>query len=75
MEYPVLEKYKYLGFWLSKDQGIKDHLIAINSKFQYLNRKLLPLRILDKLRLNANLFQTIVTPQYRLALANYNIHP
>ena len=68
--YPVVTEYKYLGGFLDNKMKASTHLTAVARKLAYIQRQLIPIRLLKDLRLNVNLFRTMCLPSIRMGLLN-----
>ena len=70
---PVVTTYKYLGLQMDAKLTMDGHLNFINKKIVFLNNKLVPVRMLDFMELNINLYKLMILPLYRLTFALYQL--
>lgn len=75
MGYPIVNHYKYLGCEMDFKLSLSHHMQYISRKFNCISRQLLPIRLQNHLKLNANLFQTLIDPLYFLASTLYSFAP
>lgn len=68
---PVVNSYKYLGFQLNKDFKAANHLSETARKVNAFTSMMYPIRRHDNLRINRNLFELYLLPNYRLAIPVY----
>ena len=67
---PWLTKYTYLGGVIQSNTRTDEHSKRINSKIGWITARLTPFRILNDIRLSANLFKIFLTPLFHQAAAN-----
>ena len=70
--YPVVYHYKYLGTTIDQTLKIGQHIKAAKMKATYITNQLYPIRKLDDLKLNKNLFMVFVEPSFRLLYGAWN---
>lgn len=64
-----------MGMMVNGDLDIREHLAKVNRRAGFLCQKLYGIRKLDDLRLNSNLFEVFIMPQYRLAVSLHSNLP
>jgi hypothetical protein len=68
LNYPVVHQYKHLGFTMNNKLDASIHLSNIQSKITFITHRLTPIRLRNNGKLNLNLFKTLISPLYRLAI-------
>ena len=71
-EYPILDKYKYLGTWLSNKIELDPQLQFINNKVNFMKSKLNPCLYNASLEFRKNLWQVFVVPLFEFILPIYS---
>jgi hypothetical protein len=54
---------------MNGELNVNKHLKEINKRIGFITMKLYPIRNIDDLKLNINLFKVFIMPLYRLSLA------
>jgi hypothetical protein len=70
--YPIVQSYKYLGYYINDKGTIDAHMKETTKKFNFIKWRLTGLRNIRNLKLNINLFKILIMPQHRLAAATYH---
>lgn len=71
--YPVVSRYRYLGFHVTPQLLMSDHIKAISGKVVYLRGQLAPVLRKGQVRFNVSLFRTLMMPLYRLSFPLYDL--
>lgn len=69
--YPVVDNYKYLGTMLDRTLDLGAHISMIGRKVAWLTARMTPVRNLKDLRLNLNLYKTLIEPLVSMGIAIY----
>ena len=70
-DYPIVNKYKYLGTWLDPKLELKSQTQFIEKKVNFMKSKLGPCLYNSSLELRKNLWQVFVVPLFEFALPIY----
>jgi hypothetical protein len=68
MDFPYVSQYKYLGTIINPRVDIKNHLVTIKPKMNWICNKLTIIRKRGNLKFNSNLFEVYIKPQFRLVV-------
>ena len=71
MNYPIVDRYKYLGTWFNQKLNLDIHLQHINKKANFIRLKLIPIIYNTSLDLRKNLWQIFIMPLFEFALPLY----
>lgn len=64
--FPIVPDYKYLGTTLNEEFNLFSHIKQINSKINFINTSLTPIKLRHYNKYNINLFKTFILPLYQL---------
>ena len=70
-DYPIVEKYKYLGTWLQQKLDMKIHMQQIEKKSNFIRLKLSPFLYSSSLEMKKNLWQIFIVPLFEFLLPLY----
>jgi hypothetical protein len=60
--YPIVQSYKYLGYYINDKGTIDTHMKETAKKFNFIKWRLTGLRKVRNLKLNINLFKILIMP-------------
>jgi len=73
LNYPIVDKYKYLGCWLSSKLSLTEHTNHISKKLGFIRSKLSPILHHSSLEFRKNMWQMFIFPLFQFALPLYAV--